>query len=73
MLREAKLFDAKLGPIDGAGNVGSHLIGLVVSKTVAQPKAESKAEPKQESEAKKSEEKTQNIETEAEKSSTEAT
>jgi hypothetical protein len=45
----------------------------VVSKTVAQPKAESKAEPKQESEAKKSEEKTQNIETEAEKSSTEAT
>ncbi|RYO30497.1 hypothetical protein AA0111_g5678 [Alternaria arborescens] len=73
LLREAKLFDAKLGPIDGAGNVGSHLIGLVVSKTVAQPKAESKAEPKQESEAKKSEEKTQNIETEAEKSSTEAT
>ncbi|KAH6861598.1 Vps54-like protein-domain-containing protein [Alternaria alternata] len=73
LLREAKLFDAKLGPIDGAGNVGSHLIGLVVSKTVAQPKAESKAEPKQESEAKKSEEKTQNIETEADKSSTEAT
>ncbi|KAG9193240.1 hypothetical protein G6011_03275 [Alternaria panax] len=73
LLREAKLFDAKLGLIDGAGNVGSHLIGLVVSKTVAQPKQEPKAEPKQEPEAKKSEEKTQNTEVEAEKSSTEAT
>ena len=66
LLREAKLFDAKLGPIDGAGNVGSHLIGLVVSKAVAQPKAE----PKQEAETKKSEEKT---EAEPEKPSTEAT
>lgn len=51
LLREAKLFDAKLGPIDGAGNVGSHLIGLVVSKTVAEPKPESKEiESKQEEE-----------------------
>ncbi|EUC46759.1 hypothetical protein COCMIDRAFT_4181 [Bipolaris oryzae ATCC 44560] len=47
LLREAKLFDAKLGPIDGAGNVGSHLIGLVVSKTVAEPKAEPKPESKE--------------------------
>jgi vacuolar protein sorting-associated protein 54 len=73
LLREAKLFDAKLGSIDGAGNVGSHLIGLVVSKTVVQPKAEPKTEPKQESEAKTSEEKTQSTEAELEKSSTEAT
>ncbi|EOA84174.1 uncharacterized protein SETTUDRAFT_180234 [Exserohilum turcica Et28A] len=51
LLREAKLFDAKLGPIDGAGNVGSHLIGLVVSKVVAEPKSESKPEPKQETES----------------------
>ncbi|KAL5116620.1 hypothetical protein ACEQ8H_005498 [Pleosporales sp. CAS-2024a] len=37
LLREIKLFDVKLGNIDGAGNVGAHLIGLVVSKQVAQP------------------------------------
>jgi vacuolar protein sorting-associated protein 54 len=42
-LREAKLFDAKLGTIDGAGNVGAHLIGQVVSKQVAQA-AQQKAE-----------------------------
>jgi vacuolar protein sorting-associated protein 54 len=52
LLREAKLFDAKLGPIDGAGNVGAYLIGLVVSKQVAQP-----APSKPDSETKKSEEK----------------
>ncbi|RMZ68144.1 GARP complex component (Vps54) [Pyrenophora seminiperda CCB06] len=52
LLREAKLFDAKLGPIDGAGNVGSHLIGLVVSKPVAEPKEEKQSEVV---EAKKSE------------------
>jgi vacuolar protein sorting-associated protein 54 len=51
-LREAKLFDAKLGPIDGAGNVGAYLIGLVVSKQVAQL-----AQSKPDSETKKSEEK----------------
>jgi vacuolar protein sorting-associated protein 54 len=46
LLREAKLFDAKLGPIDGIGNVGSYLIGLVVSKQVAQPaQAKPIAEP----------------------------
>ncbi|CAA9963030.1 Vps54 domain containing protein [Pyrenophora teres f. maculata] len=55
LLREAKLFDAKLGPIDGAGNVGSHLIGLVVSKTVSEPKSEPKPEPKPEVQAEKSE------------------
>jgi vacuolar protein sorting-associated protein 54 len=65
-LREAKLFDAKLGPIDGAGNVGSHLIGLVVSKTVAQPKTE----PKQETDSKRNEEK---VEAEMEKPNVEAT
>lgn len=52
LLREAKLFDAKLGPIDGAGNVGAYLIGLVVSKQVAQP-----VQAKLEAEAQKSEEK----------------
>jgi vacuolar protein sorting-associated protein 54 len=69
LLREAKLFDAKLGPIDGAGNVGSHLIGLVVSKTVAEPKAEqSKPEAKQEVESKQKEEKGDDkVETESDK------
>jgi vacuolar protein sorting-associated protein 54 len=38
LLREAKLFDAKLGPLDGAGNVGTYLIQLVEGKTVALPK-----------------------------------
>jgi vacuolar protein sorting-associated protein 54 len=57
LLRETKLFDAKLGPIDGAGNVGAYLIGLVVSKTVA--------EPKQENGPKKSEDKTDAAETES--------
>jgi vacuolar protein sorting-associated protein 54 len=52
LLREAKLFDAKLGPIDGAGNVGAYLIGLVVSKQVAQP-----SQSKPEIETKKNEEK----------------
>jgi vacuolar protein sorting-associated protein 54 len=51
-LREAKLFDAKLGTIDGAGNVGAHLIGQVVSKQVAQT-----AQPKAGAAPAKSEEK----------------
>jgi vacuolar protein sorting-associated protein 54 len=65
LLREAKLFDAKLGPIDGAGNVGSHLIGLVISKPVAQP-----AQAKQEEEPKKSEEQTEPIKEDAQKPTT---
>lgn len=43
-MREAKLFDAKLGPIDGAGNVGKFLMQLAEGKPVAQPATE--AEPK---------------------------
>ncbi|KAF1830535.1 Vps54-domain-containing protein [Decorospora gaudefroyi] len=65
LLREMKLFDAKLGPIDGAGNVGSHLIGLVVSKTVAQAKPET--EPKKNSEDEET------VESETEKPSANAT
>jgi len=34
LLRDAKLFDAKLGQIDGAGNTGSYLIQLVEAKSV---------------------------------------
>jgi vacuolar protein sorting-associated protein 54 len=68
LLREVRLFDAKLGPIDGAGNVGSHLIGLVVSKPVAQP-----AQSKQEEESKKNVEKTEPTEEDAEKPSTDTT
>ncbi|CAO2647424.1 Nn.00g083460.m01.CDS01 [Neocucurbitaria sp. VM-36] len=48
LLREAKLFDAKLGPLDGAGNVGTYLIQLVEGKQVAQPKAEAEPETKSE-------------------------
>lgn len=44
LVREAKLFEAKLGPIDGAGNVGKFLMQLAEGKPVAQPAAE--AEPK---------------------------
>lgn len=39
-MREAKLFEAKLGPIDGAGNVGKFLMQLAEGKPVAQPAAE---------------------------------
>ncbi|KAF2646755.1 Vps54-domain-containing protein [Massarina eburnea CBS 473.64] len=35
ILRDAKLFDAKLSQIDGAGNTGQYLIQLVEAKTVA--------------------------------------
>ncbi|KAH6638750.1 Vps54-like protein-domain-containing protein [Boeremia exigua] len=37
IVREAKLFEAKLGPIDGAGNVGKFLMQLAEGKPVAQP------------------------------------
>jgi vacuolar protein sorting-associated protein 54 len=36
-VREAKLFEAKLGPIDGVGNVGRFLMQLAEGKPVAQP------------------------------------
>lgn len=49
LIREAKLFEAKLGPIDGAGNVGKFLMQIAEGKPVAQVPAEP--------EAKKSEEK----------------
>jgi vacuolar protein sorting-associated protein 54 len=65
LLREAKLFDAKLGPIDGAGNVGSHLIGLVVSKPVAQS-----AQAKQEEVPKKSDDQTEPTKEDPEKPTT---
>ena len=39
-MREAKLFEAKLGPIDGAGNVGKFLIQLAEGKPVVQPTSE---------------------------------
>ncbi|CAI6299345.1 unnamed protein product [Periconia digitata] len=49
ILRDAKLFDAKLGHIDGAGNTGGHLIQLVEAKVVTTPepggnKSEEKAD-----------------------------
>ncbi|KAF2626571.1 Vps54-domain-containing protein [Macroventuria anomochaeta] len=44
LVREAKLFEAKLGPIDGVGNVGKFLMQLAEGKPVAQPAAE--PEPK---------------------------
>ncbi|KAF1928229.1 Vps54-domain-containing protein [Didymella exigua CBS 183.55] len=40
LVREAKLFEAKLGPIDGAGNVGKFLMQLAEGKPVAQPAAD---------------------------------
>ncbi|KAH7079572.1 Vps54-like protein-domain-containing protein [Paraphoma chrysanthemicola] len=57
--REAKLFDTKLGGIDGAGNVGMYLFGLVVAKAVAQPAAPapSATQPKAEEEPKKTDDK----------------
>lgn len=44
LVREAKLFEAKLGPIDGAGNVGKFLMQLAEGKHIVQPAAE--PEPK---------------------------
>ncbi|KAF1918870.1 Vps54-like protein-domain-containing protein [Ampelomyces quisqualis] len=67
LLREAQLFEAKLGPIDGAGNVGPYLIGLVVSKQVAQP-----AQAKPVEEPRKSEEKAQTSEKTSEESTANA-
>jgi vacuolar protein sorting-associated protein 54 len=55
LLREAKLFEEKLGGIDGAENVGTYLFGLVVAKQVARPAQP--APPRVEAESKKSEEK----------------
>ncbi|KAJ4293571.1 hypothetical protein N0V90_008854 [Kalmusia sp. IMI 367209] len=42
LLRDAKLFDAKLKHIDGAGNTGTYLTQLVEAKVVAQAEPESK-------------------------------
>ncbi|KAF2675682.1 Vps54-domain-containing protein [Lentithecium fluviatile CBS 122367] len=42
LLRDAKLFDAKLGQIDGAGNTGLYLTQLVEAKVVAQIAPEKK-------------------------------
>ncbi|PSN74779.1 Vps54-domain-containing protein [Corynespora cassiicola Philippines] len=48
LLRDAKLFDAKLGQLDGAGNTGTYLMQLVEGKTVAEAVPEAKSEPKTE-------------------------
>lgn len=37
LLRDAKLFNSRLGQIDGAGNIGTYLIQLVEQKMPAQP------------------------------------
>ncbi|KAF2111228.1 Vps54-like protein-domain-containing protein [Lophiotrema nucula] len=66
LLRDAKLFDTKLGQIDGAGNTGSYLIQLVEAKTVVEPKAVEKPA----AEEKKSEE--SNAGTDGTKASSEA-
>ena len=42
ILRDAKLFDAKLGQINGAGNTGTYLIQLVEGKVVARSEPEAK-------------------------------
>ncbi|PVH95175.1 Vps54-domain-containing protein [Periconia macrospinosa] len=39
ILRDAKLFEARLGHIDGAGNTGTYLIQLVEAKAVTTPEA----------------------------------
>ncbi|KAF2844726.1 Vps54-domain-containing protein [Plenodomus tracheiphilus IPT5] len=55
LLREAKLFDAKLGSIDGAGNVGAYLIQLVEGKIVATSAAEAEPETRGDKEGEKAE------------------
>lgn len=47
-MREAKLFEAKLGPIDGAGNVGKFLMQLAEGKPVAQPASEAQTRKSEE-------------------------
>jgi vacuolar protein sorting-associated protein 54 len=75
-LREAKLFDTKLGGIDGAGNVGVYLFGLVVAKAVAQPAAPAPAsappptQPKLDDEAAKSNERAETAKDDTEKPAT---
>lgn len=50
ILRDAKLFQARLGQIDGAGNTGTHLIQLVEAKKIAAPEPEPEPEPEAEKE-----------------------
>ena len=45
LLRDAKLFDARLKHIDGAGNTGTYLTQLVEGKPVAQSEPEVKTTP----------------------------
>ena len=52
LLRDAKLLDARLKHIDGAGNTGTYLIQLVEGKAVAQSEPPvGKSEDKSESAA----------------------
>jgi hypothetical protein len=39
LLRDAEHFDSKLGKIDGAGDTGQYLMGIVKEKVVAVPTA----------------------------------
>ncbi|KAF2865732.1 Vps54-like protein-domain-containing protein [Massariosphaeria phaeospora] len=55
LLRDAKLFDARLGQIDGAGNTGPYVIQLVEAKTIAQSAAEGKKSEEKDSEGKAAE------------------
>jgi len=59
LLRDAKLFNAKLGHIDGAGNTGTYLIQLVESRVVAQnePQEKKRDEKKGDDDMTKGEEK----------------
>lgn len=68
LIREAKLFEAKLGPIDGAGNVGKFLMQIAEGKPVAQAPAEPEAK-KSEEKARTSGEQVGDKEKEAEKES----
>jgi vacuolar protein sorting-associated protein 54 len=59
LLRDAKLFDAKLGQIDGAGNTGMYLVQLVEAKAVvapSEPESKKSEEKKMDKDAKKEEE-----------------
>ncbi|KAF2179860.1 Vps54-domain-containing protein [Zopfia rhizophila CBS 207.26] len=54
LLRDTRLFDSRLGQIDGAGNIGTYLIQLVEAKLPAQQRAPENSDNEKSPEAPKS-------------------
>ena len=44
-MRDAELFDSKISKIDGAGDLGSHILNLVKEKKVESPSTSQQGRP----------------------------